>query len=62
MVRFQVAEPINEAVPGIQTALIESDDTPSPGDSPTFVDQDIAVADTEKLVADSSRITVIITP
>lgn len=62
MVRFQVSDPIASAVPGIQSALIESDDTPLPGDSPTFADVDLAVDDLEKLVADSSRITVIITP
>lgn len=60
LVRFQLGEPIAEAVAGIQTATIETDDTPNPGDPPTFTPSDISVADDEILVVDSSRVTVTI--
>lgn len=59
-VRFQVSEVINQTVEGVQTALIESDSTPLPADIPTYVDQDISVDDRAILVADSSRIEIII--
>lgn len=58
--RFQAANPINDAVPGVASALIETADTPNPGDAPTFVDADIVVADDEILISDSSRILVIV--
>lgn len=60
LVRFQLGEPINEAIAGIQSATIETDDTVNPGDPPTFSPSDISVDDDEILVADSSRITVTI--
>ncbi len=56
--RFSAATPIN-TVPGITTALVETDDTPNPGDSPTFSNADIVVLDDEVLISDSSRITVL---
>lgn len=58
--RFQLAEPINAAVAGIASAVIETDDTPLPGDAPAFTASDIIVADDEILISDSGRITVTI--
>lgn len=58
--RFQLATPINEAVAGIKGALIETDDTPAPGDVPTLTPADIVVAEDEILISDASRIVVVI--
>lgn len=60
LVRFQLAEPINEAVEGIQGAVILLAQTLNPGDPPSFAGADISVADDEILVADTSRTTVVI--
>lgn len=56
--RVGLMGPIVAAVPGIASLLIETDTTAAPGDPPTFVNADVAVADGEIIVADSSRITV----
>ena len=60
LVRFQLGEPINDAAPGIQSAVIETSATVNPGDPPSFSNADIAVDDDEILVADTSRTTVVI--
>ncbi len=58
--RYQLGKPINDAVPGVANAVIDTDDTPNPGDTPTFTAADITVADDEILISDASRITVTI--
>lgn len=56
--RFSAGTPIN-TVPGVATALVETDDTPNPGDAPAYSNADIVVADDEILISDSSRITIV---
>lgn len=56
--RFSAATPIN-TVPGVASALVETDDTPLAGDSPIFTNSDIVVLDDEVLISDSSRITIL---
>jgi len=60
--RVQQNGVITDAVPGISTIVIETDDTPNPGDAPVFTPSDIVVTNDEILISDSSRITVIIVP
>lgn len=60
LVRYQLGEPINEAVDGIGSVVIRTASTSTPGGVPTFAAADILVPDDEILLADSSRTTVTI--
>lgn len=57
--RAQLFGIITDAVAGIATIDIETDDTAAPLDVPTFTPSDIVVDDDEILISDSTRITVI---
>lgn len=49
------------SIPGIGPITVEIDGTPNPGDSPTFAEQDVAIASREFASFDTSRIFVSIT-
>lgn len=58
--RIQVSGVCTATVPGIAAITVETDDTASPAGPPSYSNADIAVADDEILVLDSSRVTVTI--
>lgn len=57
--RIQVNGPLLSAVPGIAGVSVRTDVTAAPGDPPTFASSDVVVAEGERVVLDSSRITMI---
>lgn len=58
--RVSLSGVVTSTVTGVAAIVVRTDDTPAPGDVPTFTASDIVVARDEILRADSSRITVII--
>jgi hypothetical protein len=58
--RVAVSAPALAAVAGIAAISVRTDTTAAPEDSPTFTSADIVVAEGERAVIDSSRITMIL--
>lgn len=61
IIRQRLSTPVY-TVPGIKDIEIELDNTPNPGDSPTFAAQNITVADNELAIFAIARITVLDLP
>lgn len=57
--RFSLGLPVAQAVPGVASLLVETDDTAAPGDVPSYSNADIEVDEGEILDFDVTRISVL---